>query len=1098
MAITNHERVGKAMELLKDGLTPFVEREMEAALGDKWKETARQSVSNDKEWQDKKGKIKWDSQRLLQVMWRNWNEVFHNTLGKAERSLVSELQDARNQWAHQEAFSTDDGYRVLDSIYRLLTSISAKESEDVDKMKQEVLRVRFDEQARWEKRKTAAVVTEGQPQAGLKPWREVITPHPDVSSGKFQQAEFAADLARVAQGQGGAEYRNPKDFFQRTFPTEGLKHLLKNALIRLSGKGGDPVVELQTNFGGGKTHCMIALYHLFSGAKISDLVGMEEILRDANIKEIPNASRAVLVGSSLSPGKPTSHEDGVKTHTLWGEMAYQLGGKDGYKMVADSDKKGVAPGSRELSELFIKFGPCLILIDEWITFVRQLYNKDKDELPAGSFEANMSFAQNLSEAAKIPSNTLLVASIPSSEIEIGGKGGEEALIRIRNVLGRVESTWKPASAEEGFEIVRRRLFQPINDNQRFVESDAVINSFCKMYDNNKQEFPSGVCEADYKDRMRRAYPIHPEMFDRLYEDWATLDRFQLTRGVLRLMAEVIRELWERNDSNLLIMPSSIPIDSLRVRNELTRYLDDNWGPIIESEVDGQNSLPLAIDRENPNLGRYSACRRVARTIYLGSAPLVKSNNQGVSDQRIKLGCAQPGENIPIFGDALRRLIDDSNYVHVDGKRYWYSTQATPTKIAKDRAKQLEEYKAHEEIKRRLRQDRSRGDFVRVHSVPESSNDVPDDMEARLVILGPEFPHMGKSQDSPALKMADEILNNRGTSPRQYSRNMLVFAAPDHTRLKELEQAVCSYLAWESIVRDKESLNLDAFNLKLSETKKGQAEQAVVQRIKETYVWALVPTQPDPNGALQWQDVKVQIGPDELALRISKKLKSEEHLITQYSGTRLKMELDKYIWKDADHVSLKKLWEYFASYLYFPRLKDSNVLAQAVEDGISDLTWSENFAYAEGWDEKAKRYLNLKAGVRSSVIIDSQSLIVKPDAANKQIEADKVEREKTKGISETGGGKEAGKGAQGVEGAKPPARPTRFYGTVHLDPLRLKKELDNVADEIVQHITALAGTEVEITLEIQARIPQGVPENVERTVTENCRTLKFKNHGFEEK
>lgn len=160
-----------------------------------------------------------------------------------------------------------------------------------------------------------------------------------------------------------------------------------------------------------------------------------------------------------------------------------------------------------------------------------------------------------------------------------------------------------------------------------------------------------------------AYPIHPEMFDRLYNDWSTLDKFQRTRGVLRLMAAVIHSLWERQDANLLIMPANVPVDDALVQFELTRYLEDQWPPVLEKDVDGVNSLPLAIDRENaPTLGRYSACRRVARTIYMGSAPVQKAANRGIDERHVKLGCVQPGEAVATFGDAIRRLTDRASYL----------------------------------------------------------------------------------------------------------------------------------------------------------------------------------------------------------------------------------------------------------------------------------------------------------------------------------------------------------------------------------------------------------------------------------------------------
>ena len=631
MAITNHDRVGKALDLLKAGVAPFVEREFKNTYQAKAQAEATLLLGEDRV-NAKKPISQWDSAALLKVMWDSWNEVFRRTLGPAERSLVGELRGHRNQWAHQQSFSSDDAYRALDSAGRLLTAISAPQSDDVEKMKMELLRLRFDEQVRGEKRKTAGTAIESAASSTLKPWREVVTPHKDVASGRYQQAEFAADLWQVHLGEGTDEYRDPAEFFRRTFLTESLKRLLVDAVQRLSGKGGDPVVQLQTNFGGGKTHSMLALYHMFSGTSPGQLAGVDAVLAEAGVKDLPKAKRVVLVGNKISPGNPVTKPDGTVIRTLWGELAYQLGGKEAFKRVAADDEKATSPGD-VLRELFKEYGPCLILIDEWVAYARQLH--DQSDLPAGGFETQFTFAQVLTESAKLAGNCLLVISLPASDtagsphaqpddVEVGGVRGREALDRLRNVVGRIESSWRPATADEGFEIVRRRLFEPLVSQDQFKQRDVVAREFFDFYRTQHQEFPPECREADYERRIKAAYPIHPEIFDRLYTDWSTLVKFQRTRGVLRLMAAVIHSLWEKGDRNPLILPSMVPIDDPRVQFELTRYLSDNWVPVLEKDVDGPNSLPLRIDGDVPNLGKVHACRRVARTIYLGSAPLTQA------------------------------------------------------------------------------------------------------------------------------------------------------------------------------------------------------------------------------------------------------------------------------------------------------------------------------------------------------------------------------------------------------------------------------------------------------------------------------------------
>lgn len=1103
MAQTNHERVGKALDLLKHGLIPFVEREFTSLFKTEAYVEAIRYMNDDRNLLDKTLK-EWDVAPLLKLMWDSWNNVFKRILGHSERTLVSELREVRNKWAHQEAFSSDDAYRALDSATRLLLAVSAPEAQEVDKIKMELLRVRFDEQARAEKRKSASTAIETQATGNLKPWREVITPHKDVASGRYQQAEFAADLWQVHLGEGSDEYRNPVEFFRRTFLTASLNQLLACAIERLSGKGGDPVVQLQTNFGGGKTHSMLALYHLFSGINPTELAGIDTIMTQTKVKKLPPVNRVVLVGNKISPGNPIKKSDGTLIRTLWGEIAWQLGGKKAFERIKADDEKATNPGDA-LRELFNEYGPCLILIDEWVAYARQLH--EKSDLPAGSFETQFSFAQTLTESTKLAKDCLLVISLPASDTtgsphaqaddtEVGGQRGRDALDRLHNVIGRLESSWRPATAEEGFEIVRRRLFEPLVERSQFVARDNVAREFFDLYRTQHQEFPSECRDGDYEKRMKSAYPIHPEVFDRLYTDWSTLAKFQRTRGVLRLMASVIHSLWEKGDRNPLILPSNIPIDDMRVQSELTHYLSDNWVPIIEKDVDGPSSLPLRLDGEVPNLGKFHACRRVARAIYMGSAPLGAAAHRGIEDRRVKLGCVMPGESPAIFGDALRRLASTATYLYQDGSHYWYSIQPTVTKLADDRAElfKRDTDKVLQELDKRLRVDlRKTGDFNRIHILPHSGQDVPDMEETRLVVLGTNHSHV-KEKENPAVDVAKGILEMRGNTPRLY-RNTLVFLAIDKVRLQDLDDAVRRFLAWESIIDEKEKLNLSPNQVKQAETQRDNADTVVSARLPEAYQWLLVPTQGDPHADIEWEVIRLS-GQDALAIRASKKLKSDELLVLSFGATRLRMELDRIpLWR-GDHVEIRQVVEDFARYLYLPRLKDPSVLLEAIRSGLPLVSWDkDSFAYADSYDEKSERYRGLRVGENVPISdSSSSSLLVKPEKALMQLQRETVTPPSTGTDVPPTPSTEKPDQTTPEEVEEP--KPKRFYGSVSLDPARVGRDASTVANEVISHLVGLVGSEVTVTLEISAKILDGTPDDVVRTVTENSKTLKFNSFGFE--
>ena len=919
----------------------------------------------------------------------------------------------------------------------------------------------------------------------LTPWREVVTPHPDVATGGYHQAEFAADLAAVMAGNTAPEYQDPKEFFARTYLTEGMQRLLVSTVQRLAGKGGEPIVQLKTAFGGGKTHTMLALFHLFGQEADTDqMEGAESILRDAQVSELPHTRLAVIVGTDLNPSEPRQ-VNSITIQTLWGDIAAQLGGQEGYAIVRAADEKGVAPGANDLVTIFNQFGPAVILIDELIAYVRNIYGVNG--LPSGSFDANMTFVQSLTEAVKRSEQSQLVASIPESDIEIGGEGGQAALERIGHTFSRLEDVWRPVGAREGFEIVRRRLFSPVKDEGA---RDAVCREFIQLYGENPSDFPAECREVSYLDRLRQAYPIHPELFDRLYDDWSTLQRFQRTRGVLRLMASVIHQLWESNDRSGLILPGSIPLDAPRVREELLRYLPEGWNAVVDNDVDGAGAAPRAIDAENSRFGTISAARRVARTIFMGSAPHVQQQTaRGIEDMRMRLGVAQPGESVAIFNDATGRMAGRLTHLYAGAGRYWYDTRPNLRRTMEDRATNLEPEEVETEILRRLRRIQGRGAFAAVHPCPASA-DVPDEPGARLVILLPEAGYRARQRDSTALRAATEILNKRGDIPRTYS-NMLIFVASDVEHWNPLESEVRHYLAWNSIIEDADELNLDTHQRREALRGKDQSNETLGMRLNEAYCWLLVPTQ-DGTDPIEWEEIRMPGPQDNPVVKAVQKVQSDEQLIPQWSPALLRMELDQWLWKEESHIGLKRVWECFATYLYLPRLCNSEVLLDTVREG---LRTQEYFGYADSVDVNG-RYIGLQFGSASrSIYLDDQSVLVKPDAAQKQLEIDTAPPE----IDDPPGPPYIPGGGGGT--TPPPAPldspPKRFYGSINLDSIRALRDAQQVIEEVVQHLTSLPNATVSVTMEIQAVTSEGFPKDTVDTVKANCQTLKFTSQGFEE-
>ena len=486
-----------------------------------------------------------------------------------------------------------------------------------------------------------------------------------------------------------------------------------------------------------------------------------------------------------------------------------------------------------------------MLIDEWVAYARQLRDGgDGDRLAGGDFDTQFTFAQALTEAAAA------VAERGRARVDPGDRtsrsaaiAGKTALEKLKNVVTRKAAQWQPASPDESFEIVRRRLFDPIPDDKARVR-DGVIRAFCEMYRTQPGEFPSGTAEAEYRRRMELSYPIHPELFDRLFGDWSTLDKFQRTRGVLRLMALAISQLWQRGDQSLLIMPGNLPMDSGALVSEMKKYLEEGWDPVIKSDVDGENALPLRIDKENKHFGRISATRRAARTVYMGSA----ARPDGSRGHRHQVGRARlrPAGRA---GRPVRRRAQaavgpgDSPLRRRRAVLVLAAAQRHPGRCRPGRLE------LHRPRRRRRGQaaDRRRsptaGSFAAMQVFAEGPGDVPDDDDGvRLVVLAPDVDPLAERRPTRRRsRWPSKILAQRDGGPR-LNRNLLVFTAAAANRLGELRAATRSYLAWRSIVEDHEALDLTAHQKKQAESKVNETSQQVDSLIAETFTQVLTPSQ----------------------------------------------------------------------------------------------------------------------------------------------------------------------------------------------------------------------------------------------------------------
>lgn len=1144
MAITNRERILKGLAYLEEGLYDFVDEAETNANGPEWDRVWEQERirGNRRPFEVSKD----DVSIQLNSIFHHWR-FYQGTINQTHEAWASELIGVRNKAMHsgdtngsgEETFTSAETLRALQTMILLLKAVDSPDSAaSVQDIYDELERTVHKEHSRSVGRRKALAIN---PSGSIKPWREVITPKDDVATGTFDASEFAADLYTVAvthESSRDNAYANPQKFFSSTYLTAGLKDLLTRACQRIAGNSGSPVVNLQTNFGGGKTHSLLALYHLFGDTELSALpLPVQDLVQNAHLAtpwKPGSVHRVAIVGTNLHPGTPDTKPDGTKVNTIWGEIAWQLGGRQAFDIIADDDAKGTNPGAK-LRTLLASYTPCLILIDEWVAYARQLVGRD--DLPAGSFDTQFAFAQALAEAATATPHCMLVVSIPASangedgasdaeSIEVGGENGKEALRALKNVISREAYQWKPSTQDESFEIVRTRLFNaPAHD----MEDQPAVTAaaFSAMYKDNPALFPTETQNTNYQLRIEASYPLHPELLDTIYENWSSLPKFQRTRGVLSLIATMVHELWISSDASPLIMPASMPLETDTVSTKLMQYLPESWRPIIDADIAGAHSAAASIDANIPAFAQRHIAERLARTIFMGTAPLKGLKNVGRSLPDINLGTAMPGDTIGNFRQALNKLELESTYLYDTDERYRYDTQPSINKTAQDNIKQLKDnpdtvYEAIVKFMNAngagLRGGTGKELFDRVCVAPTDTSDIADVDEATLVIMHPRYTVATRDDTgsvSEARSFMNDAIQHRGSAQRINS-NMLVFLAPDRSHMELAFDTACSFMAWKNICEHAEQLDLTPTQTNQAKEKLTMYKAQLASRLAESYMWSFYLTCDDPTRKPELQRSKIS-GCTELTQLVEctgTRLQREDQLLGAIDAQLLIDDINRYLktmFSDEGSLSVGTLWGCMTRFAYLPRLRNRTVLddtLMALPQGGNGIQVSAHpYALATGYDSDLQEFTGLTmVGDEPLAQITDSTLIVTGEAA----EASRARTQaRLRSVTNEDEDSRSANTPTTLETPSHPspvvttpgtheheAKQTRFFGSISLDPETYNRQIAKINEMIIDQLRFSHAT-LELRLEIDSTQPDGFDPSIVKRVSDSAQQLGFEQSGFEE-
>lgn len=673
----------------------------------------------------------------------------------------------------------------------------------------------------------------------LPAWFNIVTPQHDIRQGVLDESIFAANIEEVATGTAPVVYQDIHHFFDSTYITEGIRELIRRVVQALNGKESqNRVISLQTGFGGGKTHSLISLYHVVKDSRaFREIATAHAILEPEDLPQFDNARMAVFTQNTVSVTDGHQVGDGIVTHTLWGELAWQLGGREGYERVRNADEQRIAPTAQDIKPIIEGAAPALILIDELADYCNKASGKI---VGSGTlFTQTNSFIQTLTEVVSSVPKTVLICTLPASAREVASSEiGQEILSALETRVIRVGSSVKPVDDEEIYEVVRRRLFDRITDETAI---EQVARKYKDMYHNRRDALPLEADRVAYVERMKKAYPFHPELIDMFRVRWGSDSRFQRTRGVLRLLASIVKDLWQRRSSlagtQALIQTSDVLLENLpTLQSQITSLMGAQWDSVMHADVIGSISNAYKIDEQNAgnNIGEFHLARAITTTVLMAS--IGSTTQKGLSLKQLKLCLLKPDAFQHIDIDSTLNQLE--NVVHYmyrssigDEQRYWFQAKPNINILINQAKGDIKDDDVNAEILRMIKQGVQTVGQVKVLIDP--TGDVPEQKQLTFVIMHPKYAvATGGNVTRQAQSAIKQLAQMRGTTQRVY-RNTMLFLLCSEAGRAALNMKLRECLACEKILFEYGS-QLDASQRSDVNDRKRQSGDAAKEQLIHAY------------------------------------------------------------------------------------------------------------------------------------------------------------------------------------------------------------------------------------------------------------------------
>jgi hypothetical protein len=821
------------------------------------------------------------------------------------------------------------------------------------------------------------------------PWRTVVTPHDNIKQGRVKQNDFAASLADVLNSSGNPDYFDPARFFNRTFLTGGLRQLAGEVVGRLTGQGdGDAVMQIQTPFGGGKTHTLITLYHLVkNGPACFDHPALKEYWVERGWKTPPTVPVAAFDGNQIGVGA-VELEPGLSVQTMWGHVAWQLAGRAGYELLRNFDADRVSPDGNDIDKLLKLSKGGLIILDEVANYVETAAAVLVNDSTLAA--QTRTFLQRLTTRAGHHERVIVVATLPRSDgTQTHGTASLQVLQALQELFGRVQKVREPVQGDEVHEIIRRRLFVPFGQDtddkgtrtKKANNRDATINAYIADL-KARPQIPDSAKEHDYAERFNKSYPFHPSLLDILNLVGAN-PKLQRTRGVLRLLALVVADLLKKNHGGGLIQASDIDLTNEELRSELLELVDREFRSALEADIIGATANAPELDKQSPQMTQWHVAAGLATTTFLFTCE-AGNGSRGATPAELHLASARPEIDFGTIPGVVLQMKERFHFINTEGERFRFSTTPNLNRILLDAKNGVDDEHVRERLGAELRKLLS-GAPLSPYVWPESSGDIADSASNKLVVMPPERT-LGQASRADTQAAVLDILNKSGTSTRT-RRNTLVFLIADESEAAALKERVRGLLATENVDTNRERHNLSKTQITQLDTEKKNAAKGVRQQILRAYrhaAWG--GSNGDPLKVLDMGQPPTTTDQNLTDLVVAF-LKDKQKYLEQIAPILLVHPKKLQVWPEEEAaLSLKALPNYFRQFTHLPILKDEEVLKQSIVDGVSMGT----FALCEGTTAEDAKVVHFKDKIAvSGVALEDGHLLIRGAVAEEKLAAQKA-------------------------------------------------------------------------------------------------------------